>query len=210
MGYVNRVVINDKIGIHPTAKDKLSGCSTIVDVGCGTGKLAHLFPQAKLIGIDSRHEAESCLRNGYTDFFLRDVENEQLHECQADGMVLSHVLEHFIKPDIALRNALSCLLPGALVYCAVPTLCNRKYYDDYTHVRPFTKAALVGLMADCGLQEVTMLHQFAVPFRGMGRVLKYLTRHDHRVEQSLADRFPRLRSNVNVHAIGIVGFPQSE
>jgi hypothetical protein len=144
-----------------------------------------------------------CLQRGYADFYLLDVEREALPRLGADGMVCSHILEHFWRPEQALAHALIALQPGALLYAACPTLHNAHYGDDYTHVRPFTENSLQGLLEDVGLVEVEFLYQLQASFRGAGRVLDILTGGDELRAAKLAKRFPRLRAQANVQALAI-------
>lgn len=201
MNYIQRVIQTSPLAIHPLAYTKLQTCRMILDVGCGPGRLASLFRNTDLIGADLRSEGRICLKNGYKGFYQADVEIEALPRLEADGLILSHILEHFVRPERALANVFQALRPGALVYAIVPTVRNAHYYDDYTHIRPFTERALIGLFSDIGLQEPTILYEFQAPFRGAGRLIRLWTKGNPRREHELCKRHSRLRAQANVHAI---------
>jgi len=202
--YIHRAVHDTALSIHALAYSALRNCRKIIDIGCGPGRLAPLFPQAKLIGVDVRAEGKMCLERGYCEFLQIDPEQAELASMQADGMVLSHVLEHFVRPERALTNALGALQSGAVVYAVCPTVNNSHYYDDYTHVRPFTASSMFGLLSDVGLAEIRILYDFQSPFPGGGRIMRLWTKGSPNLESELSNRFSFLRSGANVHALAIV------
>jgi len=202
--YLYRASKDTPLYVHSVARRLLRNCQKIIDVGCGIGRLHDIFPNAILIGVDVRQQAEVCLKKGYTRFFPIDLEHESLPDLGADGMVCSHVLEHFLRPERALTNALSALVHGAIVYAICPTLNNSKYWDDYTHIRPFTEESLQALMEDIGLRNVEILYELQAPFRGIGPLLRLLVRNNPARANYLASRFRLLRSRANVQAIGML------
>lgn len=206
-GYVGRTITDRPIFFHPLALRRLAGCRRIIDLGCGIGKLQYTFPKAELIGVDRSAEAAVCLERGYSRFIQCDTEDEPLPELEADGLVGSHIVEHFIRPYRALTNALAGAATGTTVYLAAPTVRNAKYFDDYTHVRPFTEKSLVGLMRDAGIERIEVLHDLRRLFPGFGRLLALWTRGDPERANRLAKRHPALRIPYNVQAVGAYARP---
>jgi 2-polyprenyl-3-methyl-5-hydroxy-6-metoxy-1,4-benzoquinol methylase len=72
------------------------------------------------------------------------------NEKKFDFIIMSHVLEHFIDPDKAIKNVIKLLAPDGIVYIEVPDL----YYTEYRtksvwtpeHLSYFTSMSLTNLM----------------------------------------------------------------
>lgn len=201
-GYVGRTITDLPIFFHPLALKKLSGCRRIVDLGCGIGKLHYTFPDAELIGVDRSAEAAVCLKRGYAKFIQCDLETEPLPDLKADALVGSHIVEHFLRPDQALLNALAGAAKDAVIYLAAPTIKNAKYFDDYTHIRPFTDKSLVGLMTDTGIGQIQILYDLRRIFPGSGRLLAMWIGGNPNRANRLAEKHPFLRGRFVVQAIG--------
>ncbi|MFI4936780.1 MAG: methyltransferase domain-containing protein [Caulobacterales bacterium] len=73
-----------------------------------------------------------------------------------DLIVLSHVVEHLVEPDVLLGRLGEVLKPGGLVYIEVPNLL-RPYvpmgYFMFEHLSYFTPKTLTLLMEGCGFME---------------------------------------------------------
>ena len=67
-----------------------------------------------------------------------------------DFIIMSHVLEHFIDPDKAIKNVIKLLAPDGIVYIEVPSLYNAEYRIKSVwtpeHVSYFTNSTLTRLM----------------------------------------------------------------
>jgi ubiquinone/menaquinone biosynthesis C-methylase UbiE len=99
---------------------------------------------------------------------------EFLHgDCTQLGMVptesmdlvfASNVLEHLeqMEASRALNAALRVLRPGGKLILIQPNFryCYKRYYDDYTHVTPYTHTGLSGMVAAAGFRIVTCKPRF--------------------------------------------------
>lgn len=116
-----------------------------LDLGCGD---RHLEPSAaelkcEYIGLDID------TTNFETDQF--PLENQQV-----DLAVSLAVLEHLHDPELFLAEIYRCLKPGGIIYLSTPNFQYdwRNFYNDPTHVRPYTPASLKALLKLAGYRDV--------------------------------------------------------
>jgi SAM-dependent methyltransferase len=66
-----------------------------------------------------------------------------------DCAVSLAVIEHLRDPSYFMSEVFRCLKPGGVVYLCTPNFqyCFRNFYDDPTHVRPYTPASLERLLS---------------------------------------------------------------
>ena len=191
--------------IHPKAVDRLKRCRHILDVGCDIGRLRFLFPDAELIGIDIRAEMRICLERGYKRFFAIDLDQgwipDHVNDIYVDCVILVDVLEHLHNPLFAMENIAKICAPGAFVYCCSPTKFNLKYWDDYTHVRPFSDNMTRRLLVDSGFTELELLYIYQQPFIGFNKLF-YAFLNSTRMRAYLSDRYPFFRSKAYSICLG--------
>jgi SAM-dependent methyltransferase len=113
-----------------------------------------------------------------------------------DGVFCCWVLEHLQDPELAVREITRVLVPGGYACVIVPSArtVTRGFYDDYTHIRPFTAVSL-GQLADAagfGRRRVTPLFWT----RGGGRLA-------HRLEPDRLQMLLRV-SDRRLRRMGIV------
>ena len=105
------------------------------------------------------------------------------------------LLEHLDDPLRCIRDVYRVLRTGGYMYMIVPSADSllRGFYDDYTHVRPFTPASLRQLSEDAGFTRIRVEELFWT--RGLRRLIPLFGKD--RVVRSLgiADRFVR-RANI--------------
>ena len=62
------------------------------------------------------------------------------------------VIEHLRDPSNFLNESMRVLKPGGFIWLSTPNWqhCFKSFYNDYTHVMPYTPVSLVRLLADFG------------------------------------------------------------
>ena len=108
-------------------------------------------------------------------------------------MIAKDVLEHLSCPMTTMKEFARVLKKNGRIIITVPSPQAPFLWDDYTHVRPFTKESLTKLMVHSGF-EVLFMRYLAAPTPGAAllRLERFLN--------SLADRGFR---KGNVLAVGI-------
>ena len=169
--YRDRVYQND--GFPPLIDLVDSRHQRILDVGCGDGANMRLL---KARGHDvegitlSEAEARIVRSQGFT-CHVADINWELPTFCPGsfDGILLSHVLEHFVSPVDVLKELCRMLLPGGGVYVVLPNVLQfqqrwelvRGHFQyaetgimDRTHLRFFDFYSAGDLVRDAGLEVV--------------------------------------------------------
>lgn len=135
--------------------------SKVVDVGAGTGGLLQLMEKAnaslKTYALDIGRPPE-FISNG---MFLRgNIMNLPFQDNSFDLVVCSHVIEHLTDPFPAVAELKRiCKLEG-YIYLETPSHRSSimpigfNFWDDPTHVRPYTRISLSKLFEIYGIQVI--------------------------------------------------------
>ncbi len=152
----------------PTIKDSGSVVK-VLDIGCGSGYalflLKELHPHLELYGVDIvKHNQLPDLIN----FDYVDLEKGNLpFEDEFFDFVFSHgVVEHLNNPTDFLKESHRVLKHGKKIYIYtenytalfLPHLKTSKhsinFWDDYTHVRPYSKKSLQRILLNAGFRNI--------------------------------------------------------
>ncbi len=150
---------------------QLSGEAKVLDMGCGSGingiALRNIYPSINVYGIDILPEAD--VPEFYT---YKQVNLEEgvlpFPDNEFDAIVLTHVIEHLHSP-LSLGNEIRRVLRnGGRLYVETPNwksilvpsfgfhrdqLNPFNFFDDPTHIRPWTKHSLfLFLFQSCHLR----------------------------------------------------------
>jgi SAM-dependent methyltransferase len=136
----------------------LQGCR-ILDVGAGRGSFVaearHRGFDACGLDIDAR--APAIWRESGVPGVVGDGALTPFVAASFDVVRMKEVIEHVQDPLALVLEARRLLRPGGLLIAHVPSQYSQFYpianfWDDYTHVRPFSRFALTRLIADGGLR----------------------------------------------------------
>jgi SAM-dependent methyltransferase/glycosyltransferase involved in cell wall biosynthesis len=168
----------------------------ILDVGCGTAWIGDHFDD--YVGIDDSEEAVEQARARGRNALVHSVnEPFPFEDSSFDGVVVKDLLEHVRDPAAVVREIRRVLRPGGRVFASSPD-AQRWVWDDYTHMRPFTRVGYRRLFADQGLAIETDGYESVMP--GIGLVSGVTRRRRRpRLLAELA-RLPIIRRNVWVLA----------
>jgi SAM-dependent methyltransferase len=151
--------------VYPETADlaKRLTARRIVDVGCGTGrKLAALYPNFEIIGIDYGSNIEACRqRYDFGTWLEVDLDRHEslgISDFTGSVFVCADVIEHLVYPEKLLRHLSDALDRGAAaVVLSTPDrdLINEPGHlgppSNPAHVREWTRSELEGFMAAFGL-----------------------------------------------------------
>ena len=146
---------------------ELSGISlknptTVLEAGWGGGgAISYRHPLVRYIAVDCGSLYRNELEMQGVAFYETDVATEPLpiNEGQADIIILNHLIEHIKDCEFFVKQLRRVLRLGGCVFVRTPNLeCVKwRFWEDYTHVKPFTPRALDHLMRTVGFNRSFML-----------------------------------------------------
>jgi 2-polyprenyl-3-methyl-5-hydroxy-6-metoxy-1,4-benzoquinol methylase len=167
-----------------------------LDCGCGTGGNARVLSQMgwRVTGITVSPRELEMASECCEAVLLGDLNSGIPQEAGGpfDLVVFSHVLEHLLQPEVALREARRILTPGGRIIVALPNVLywrmrikflfgEFKYAPtgimDETHVRFYTVQSGMELLRSNGFEILSTLGDGDIPipflrrFRALARVL---------------------------------------
>lgn len=144
---------------------------SILDVGCGTGRLGRhlkeILPGCRVTGIERESGMAAEARSALDDVLVADLESlgQPYPQETFDCMIFADVLEHLTHPEDLLRRFRPMLQPLGCVVCSIPNI--RHYsailrllfrgwtYEEYglfdrTHLRFFSLQGMRSLLLEAG------------------------------------------------------------
>ncbi|HUF46186.1 MAG TPA: class I SAM-dependent methyltransferase [Vicinamibacterales bacterium] len=171
---------------------RVGGPSTglVVDVGCGTGALAHDLAArgARVLALDLRAEGLARLRAGGSRAWVARALTSHLPVADDSVQVALalDVLEH-TDDDRSLAEIARALRPGGAVIITVPALPWLWSARDNQagHLRRYTRRSLLALVRRAGLEplDIRFYQCLLLPFFVMTRLLGRVWHQTQRAEQ---------------------------
>jgi SAM-dependent methyltransferase len=170
-------------------RTRFAGRKPIVDVGPGRCWFTRQAP-ADIIAVDNAPELVAHYRALGLDIRLGDAYRLPLDDGSMQGVFCCWLLEHLEEPYRAVAEFHRVLQPGGYGCIVVPTPNDMvAFYDDYTHVRPFTAASLRQLAEDAGFSGISTAH---LPWcRGMNQLMRALGERAASSYMEVGDRWLR-------------------
>lgn len=147
---------DDRHGLFMPRVLALSGLSlaqpiTVLEIGCGNGwAISYRHPSIQYIAMDRGSLLKPELEKRGIAFHEVDVARETLpvDSGSVDLVMLNHLIEHIDESEHLLRELRRVLRPRGIVYIRTPNVLRVKFgfWDDFTHVKPFTPSGLDQLM----------------------------------------------------------------
>lgn len=143
----------------------------ILEPGCGRGEFLDAYRRLGLecYGLDLSPSAGGFLEG--IEVKQANIEKEALpyDDNYFDIVYSKSLMEHLHHPDKYLSEVFRILKPGGKVLCLIPDWeSNYKiYFDDFTHVTPFTKISLrdILLMSDFNDVNVVKFRQLPIVWK---------------------------------------------
>jgi SAM-dependent methyltransferase len=133
-----------------------SGCKTILDAGSGSGYLGEALKQqleATVTSVDIR--PKSLKNNPNEQTAAMDVRYLGFGES-FDLVLAKDILEHLTNPMAALKQFDLVLKPDGKLFVNVPSPQAPYFWDDHTHIRPYTKCSLNHMLMESGFKVLYM------------------------------------------------------
>lgn len=138
----------------------------ILDLGCGSGEFGRYRPNAKIeiVGIDRDSRALETARL-YEATLQLDLNGPSLpfEDASFDAVLAKDILEHVVDPLAVTREALRVLKPGCVLIASVPMAKPKVVWNDYTHIRGFTRRAGTNMLEDAGFWVEAVWRMGGVP-----------------------------------------------
>ena len=119
--------------------------TTVVDLGCGDRFLEQSFINhgKKYHGLD-------------IDSIDFDDKNMNFNLKGVDLFIAFSLFEHLNDPSIILNQIISSIKLGGYVYIETPNwrYSYKDFYNDHTHIRPYTPESLTNLMTSYGFNKI--------------------------------------------------------
>jgi SAM-dependent methyltransferase len=153
---------------------RFTGCEKILEIGPGRCWFTRQNPDA-IVAVDNSSELVRHFSQKGIDIRLGDAYDTGIADAAMDGVFCCWLFEHLADPLRAMKEIYRVLKPGGYALVIVPTPHNMEnFYDDYTHVRPYTAVSLKQLAEDSGF---TRHKESCWPYAfGSMHVLRYFGR----------------------------------
>ena len=160
----------------------------VLDLGCGSGWLSkHL---AHYVGLDDRRDRS----DGPGRRVQADVHQPlPFRDGTFDGVIMKDVIEHLRDPFAPTAEVVRVLKPGGRVFVSAPD-AQRWMWDDYTHVRPYTRKGMRRLLEDAGLRVERVGYESVTP--GIGIISRWTRRKRRPRTFAALAWLPFIRRNV--------------
>lgn len=129
----------------------------ILDLGCGRGDLLNVFNSLgfDIYGADiAKSNIEVSSENiQYFDF---NTETYKYPDNMFDVIYSKSVIEHISNTDHFIKEQIRILKPGGMLILLTPDWNSQMniFYNDYTHIRPYTQKGLNNLLESYDFKEV--------------------------------------------------------
>jgi len=150
----------------------------LLEPGCGRGEHLRLFRDLGLdvYGMDISPEAQSLASDLNISLCDLDSQDMPYPDNYFDVVYSKSFLEHIREPSVFLKEAMRVLKPGGLLLSMVPDWesQHKTFYDDYTHIHPFTIVSLKNIQLVIGFEKVNVFKFRQLPIVWNNPILNYL------------------------------------
>jgi SAM-dependent methyltransferase len=171
--------------------ERLGHSARVLDLGAGRGGFVREARERGLHAwaLDIEPSALPFWRANGIQGVLADAFAPPFQERSFDLIRLKELIEHVEDPRSLVESATRLMRKDGILLAHVPSSWSQLYpagnfWDDYTHVRPFSRLGLVRLMEDSGLRVLRIngyvLGRNAIE-SAIGKALAYILPHTYRV-----------------------------
>jgi len=135
---------------------KFAKSKNILDAGCGKCEFISLNPyNKKIYGIDINLDAIKIgSERGFKVKYADVTRNIPFKDNTFDSIIFSHVLEHLESPVNTINEFKRVLKNKGKIMIIVPNLSFKRFHDDYTHKKLYTKLSLYRLLRDFEFEDI--------------------------------------------------------
>jgi SAM-dependent methyltransferase len=150
-------------------QSRFAGLDPILDVGPGRCWFTRQAPE-RIIGLDVEPELVAHYSAQGLSVRVGTVTDIPFPTGHFSGVFCCWLFEHLHEPDVALKEIRRILVAGGYACLIVPSARTvaSTFYDDFTHVRPYTRTSLIQLAGAAGFERFRIGPLFWT--RGTGRL----------------------------------------
>ncbi len=168
----------------------------LLELGCGSAWLGQYV--SDYTGLDISPAAVAMAKKRGLCVHLASLEEALAFPDHSFACVfIKDVLEHLRNPAQAVSEIMRVLKAGGRCIAFVPA-AQSWVWDDYTHVRPYTKTSLRSIFADCGAKVEKISYEPIMP--GIGRLCRLLRMNSRPWPFWLLAKLPFMRRNIYIIA----------
>jgi SAM-dependent methyltransferase len=135
----------------------IDDCHSVMELGAGNGwALRYRKDGLKRIAVDAAANFASEFARDGVEFHAADISRDRLPATDGaiDLIMMNHVIEHVADPTHLLSECRRVLRKGGAVYLRTPDVerVGHRFWDDYTHVKPYTRRSLPAVMGTFGFE----------------------------------------------------------
>ena len=140
----------------------------LIDVGCGRGDMLRAFQEIghDVRGIDLSSESKELCAPIIVDQI--DLENsENKFDLKCDYIFSKSVIEHLKNPLEFVKSCKKMLNSNGKMIILTPSWYHTNwgpFYQDFTHIRPFTLSSLRDLIVLAGFKKMKIRYFYQLPF----------------------------------------------
>ena len=153
----------DQLARYLMDRFALSYGGELVDLGCGRGDFLYAFQRAGMhaVGVD----AEDLGKKDIVGNINLETDKLPFEDNSIDVVFNKSIMEHLRSPDNILKESFRILKPGGRIISMVPDwhTCMYIYYDDHTHVQPYTQTGLRDCLRMYGFKDVESERFYQLP-----------------------------------------------
>ena len=150
----------EKLVNHLIEESGLETGMRIYEPGIGRGEHAIIFKNAGLVvfGSDIEKDAKDFSADIDIEVVNLDVDKSYHPDSSFDVIYSKSFLEHLNNPSYFLKEAHRLLKPGGKLITLTPDWDSqfKNFYDDYTHIRPFTLNSLEEIQISAGFKNISV------------------------------------------------------
>jgi SAM-dependent methyltransferase len=129
---------HDRKAFFDIARNYLSGCQKILDLGSGGGHFIRFFGRDDIYALDGNKKSVNKLKTLTKNAIHSVLPNIPFPDDYFDGIHASHILEHLYPEDFykTLKEMDRVLKKGGILIISCPMLWDG-FYNDLSHTKPY-------------------------------------------------------------------------